>query len=350
MKPLHGYMTGINIGGWISEYHNKGQEHWDSTILEKDIKFISEKGFDHIRLPVDYFFFESDENPGVYNEERLSYVDRTLEWCTQYGLNLIIDLHRAPGFYYGDGDLNDLFTNKEKWKRFVDIWKMFSARYQEEGDNLIFELLNEMIWENSDLWNELWRETVAEIHKISPNRRVIIGGNYSGSINELKTLYFDPDERLIYTFHFYEPFMFTHQRAGWIEATRNYRTPVEYPFVPSEHAGYYGGELHSDYHGWDLADIKWVENLMMPALDFAKKTGKTIYCGEFGVLNYGDLDSTVRWLNDMIDILTSRGIGRAVWNYRGCSKITSPDRPEFNQEIFDIVTRKEPREGYVPLK
>ena len=61
-------------------------------------------GLDHVRLPMDYMLFESDDAPGVYDEARLDYVDRTLRWCKQYGLNLILDLHHAPGFFFGNGD------------------------------------------------------------------------------------------------------------------------------------------------------------------------------------------------------------------------------------------------------
>ena len=65
---------------------------------------------------------------------------------------------------------------------------MFAERYSSEGDNLIFELLNELVWENSDPWNVLWQETAAEIHKISPTRRIIVGGNFWNSVNELRNL------------------------------------------------------------------------------------------------------------------------------------------------------------------
>lgn len=107
-------------------------------------------GLDHVRLPVDYMLFESDDAPGVYDEARLDYVDRTLRWCKQYGLNLILDLHHAPGFFFGNGDKNDLFTNRRSQERFIAIWKMFAHRYQAEGGNLIFELLNELVWNSLD--------------------------------------------------------------------------------------------------------------------------------------------------------------------------------------------------------
>lgn len=54
-----------------------------------------------------------------------------------------LDLHHAPGFFFGNGAKNDLFTSEASRKRYLDIWRMFAERYSSEGDNLIFELLNE---------------------------------------------------------------------------------------------------------------------------------------------------------------------------------------------------------------
>ena len=52
---LDGYMTGCNLGHWISQYGRKGAEHWDTYITEPDFARMADWGVDHIRLPVDYF-------------------------------------------------------------------------------------------------------------------------------------------------------------------------------------------------------------------------------------------------------------------------------------------------------
>ena len=141
MKKLEGYMAGANLGHWLSQYGSKSDEHWSTYITEPDIARMRGWGLDHVRVPVDYFLFERDEEPGVYDEKRLAYIDRTLEWCRKNGMNMILDLHHAPGFFFGNGAKNDLFTSEASRKRYLDIWRMFAERYSSEGDNLIFELL-----------------------------------------------------------------------------------------------------------------------------------------------------------------------------------------------------------------
>ena len=340
MKPLEGYMAGANLGHWISQYGNKSKEHWDNYIRESDLARMKGWGMDHVRVPVDYFLFESDDAPGVYDESGLGYIDNVLGWCKANGMNMILDLHHAPGFFFGNGAKNDLFTNRKSQERFINIWKFFARRYNDEGDNLIFELLNELVWDSAEPWNKLWREAADEILKLSPHRRIIVGGNHYNNVNELKNLTVDPDERIIYTFHFYEPFVFTHQRAGWMEHTRNYTKPVAYPFAPEEHTGFFGGQVPDYFKGLELIDKRFLERYMQPVFDFVDATDKTVYCGEYGVIANADPASAARWLSDMADLLLSHGIGRAVWSYRGFSAITSPDNQSCDAAMVDAVARR----------
>lgn len=339
MKPLCGYIAGANLGHWISQYGNKGAEHWDSYITEADVARMAGWGLDHVRVPVDYFIFEHDDAPGVYDESGLKYIDSILGWCKKHGMNMILDLHHAPGFFFGNGAKNDLFTNRASQERFLNIWRFFSKRYDSQGDNLIFELLNELVWSTAEPWNLLWQEAVAEIHKLSPHRRIIVGGNNYNSVNELKNLVVSDDERVIYTFHFYEPFIFTHQRAGWMEHTRNYTKPVSFPFDPKEHTAYFG-ELPADYQSRDIIGREYLAHFMHPVFDFVEKTGKTVYCGEYGVIANADDESAARWLSDMADLMLSHGIGHAVWSYRGFSAITSPDNSTFDKAMVDAISRR----------
>ena len=34
-----GYLTGVNLGGWISQFGKKGKDHWDSFVTENTIAF-----------------------------------------------------------------------------------------------------------------------------------------------------------------------------------------------------------------------------------------------------------------------------------------------------------------------
>ncbi|MDD4773368.1 MAG: cellulase family glycosylhydrolase [Eubacteriales bacterium] len=339
MYKNEGYMAGANLGHWISQYGTKSHDHFSNYITEGDITRIAQWGMDHVRLPVDYFIFEDNSAPGVYKEDGLVYIDRCIEWCKKNGLNLVLDLHHAPGFFFGDGDKNCLFFDRNMQQRYIDIWKFFTKRYISEKYNVTFELLNELVLpQGSAAWNDLWQETAAEIHLIDPERNIIVGGNFYNSVGELKNLVISNNPHIWYTFHCYHPMIFTHQRAGWMENTRRYRVPVEYPVDTELHAEFYNNNIPESEKG--ILDRLYLKKILQPAFDFIEKNNKPLYCGEYGVIANASVDSTVSWLNDITDLLLEYGIGRAVWSYRGFSCITDSNNNITSDSIIKAISRK----------
>lgn len=342
MNTVKGYMYGVNLGHWISQYGKKGKEHFDSYIVESDFKRIAKWGLDHVRLPVDYMLFESDENPGVYFEDNLKYVDFAIEMCKKYGLNLVLDLHHTPGFTFNnkfDKEKNNLFESETQQQRFINIWKMFAKRYVNEGDNIIFELLNELILEDSAPWNVLWQKAVKAIREISPTRKIIVGSNMWNSIDHLKHLEIVEDKNIIYNFHCYAPILFTHQRAPWEQRFVDYQTSVTYPVDVKEHRTFF--ENNDTYLLDKYTEIgkEQMREFFEPAIEFLKKSGHDLYCGEFGVIANADMKSTLRWLDDIISLFNEYGIGHAVWSYRGFANLTYADNTE-NTPYVETITKK----------
>ncbi len=337
---LDGYMAGCNLGHWISQYGSEGHEHHDSYITEPDFARMAEWGIDHVRLPVDYFLFEHDDNPGIYLDSGLKYIDNSIAWAKKYGLNLVLDLHHAPGFFFGNGAKNNLFTSRDSQNRFIGIWKFFAQRYANEGDNVRFELLNELVWDNSDPWNALWQETAEEIFRITPYRKVIVGGNRWNSVQELKNLNVSDNPNIMYTFHMYEPFLFSHQRASWIEKHRNYTRPVTYPYCVEDHREFYGNWTPDGLSEGGMFDKGYLRRFMQPAFDFVTQNNRPLYLGEYGAIVGGDTDSMVNWYNDVADLCLEYGIGRSVWSYRGFAAVTTPDNQPGDARILRAITRK----------
>ena len=96
MRTFEGFRNGVNIGGWISQFGTYDEEHFDTYILEEDIKNIAEFGFDHVRVPVDYMVLEDED--GNFKERGFAHLEDCRKWCEKYGLKMLIDLHEAFGF------------------------------------------------------------------------------------------------------------------------------------------------------------------------------------------------------------------------------------------------------------
>jgi lysophospholipase L1-like esterase len=354
MKRLDGFKAGVNLGHWLSQNGgDKTRKYFDRYITEDDIKRIASWGMDHVRLPVDYHFFEKER--GMYDEERLGYIDRCLHWCKKAGLNMILDLHEAPDYSFFNSNETDraaafagdksntMFTDENLKARFIEIWKMFARRYRAEGRGLIFELLNEIVLSDIFQWNALWKETLSAIRGIDPDRTVVIGGNRNSDVSELRNLDLVDDEGVVYTFHFYEPGIFTHQKAPFIPYLANYPVPVTYPFTRSQHQAFFDavaaqGMVPSEYNREDFGK-EFLEKLLEPASDFIKNTGREIFCGEYGVIEYADYESTLCWYKDFVGLLNDMGIGHTAWSYVGFSTFMSDEPREVRySEIVRIIS------------
>ena len=118
------------------------REYLDRYITSDDIQFLKRVGFNSIRIPIQYKYFESDHADGF----RL--LDRVVEWSREAGLYIVIDMHAAPGGQTG-ANIDDswgypwLYDSPEAQQLLITIWKRIAAHYRESETVLGYDLLNE---------------------------------------------------------------------------------------------------------------------------------------------------------------------------------------------------------------
>lgn len=315
---------GINIGGWLSQCEPT-INHYETFIHEEDFKKIKDLGFDHVRIPVDYNLVEEED--GTYTDG-FKYIDRAISWAKKYNLNMILDLHETYGFVFDDETRVQFFSDKNIRERFFKLWEEFANRYTKYKDMLVFELLNEVTKEEfGPIWNESIIEAVSRIRKIDKDVLIIFGGTRNNSLSDLVKLPIIDDKNLIYTFHCYEPLIFTHQGAYWIkDMPLDFR--IDYPLKYDDVVKAQNGALKKVYDNWGgvkglqfgLTTEEYVgnifEKLFTPVVEFAKKHNLRLYCGEYGVINLADVNAKVRWYKEIHKVLEKYNIGRALWSYK----------------------------------
>jgi hypothetical protein len=341
MRTIDGIRRGINLGGWLSQCSHE-KAHYDSFITEEDIQKISAWGLDHVRLPIDYELVETDD--GRHIEEGFQYIDACLTWCKKHGLKMIIDLHKTAGYSFNDafGAANSLFASRPLQDRFVGLWERIAARYASERNTVVFELLNEIVEEeNSGPWNALSRRAVEAIRKYAPNTPVIIGGVQWNSVRGVGLLDAPYDENVVYTFHFYEPFAFTHQKAYWVdEMPKDFW--IGYPATLEDYrraAGIIGEKADQIFRsGAAKMGAALLEAMFMEAVEAAERQGASLYCGEYGVIDQAPAEDTVRWYHNMHRLFEKHGIGRAAWTYKQMDfGITMPHYAGIREELMGLL-------------
>ena len=308
---------GVNVGGWLSQC-NYEKEHYDTFIVEKDFEKIASMGFDHARLPVDACVLITED--GVVIESGFAYLDNAADWSAKYGLDLIIDLHKAYGYDFNDANTkaNSLFDNEDSKKAILNLWHIIAERYGKRS-NIAFELLNEVVEANlKEPWNELSSALIREIRKVS-DAPIIYGGIQWNSAMTVKYLRKPEYDNIIYTFHFYEPLIFTHQKAYWVnnmdmDRTVYYPATMEYYREESKKLGYQGEAAVKS--GAKTMGPEFLEELIKDAISAAEKNGVPLYCGEFGVIDRAPAEDTLKWFTDVDAVFKKYDIGFSVWSYK----------------------------------
>jgi aryl-phospho-beta-D-glucosidase BglC (GH1 family) len=315
-------MRGINMGGWLSQIDAIQEKdpdkfpgidkHMETFIGPGDFANVREWGFDHVRIPVDaYLFFTGDDAPV---ENRLVNLDRAVEYARNNGLKLILDLHECPGHDFADaaqGPVQKLFSDDDTYiKKTEKIWACLAERYS-KNDNVIFETLNEPVAPTAEIWNNVRDRLCREIRLHAPWSTIITGSNMWNSPGTFSGLTPFDDDNMIYSVHFYEPLLFTHQNAPWI-GDPEIKKARQYP-------GDYGKGIVRKY-GLALSSGVWDRDRLVkeftPVNTFRKKYNAKVICDEFGVYTPVELESQLRWYEDLLSILKEMEIGFSYWNYK----------------------------------
>ena len=105
MRGMDGYMRGVNLAGWLSQFDEPTEEHFDSFITEEDIRRIAGMGLDHVRVPVDYTVIETEAGEPI--EAGYRHIDDCVRWCRVNGLHMILDIHKTFGYSFDPLDKDD---------------------------------------------------------------------------------------------------------------------------------------------------------------------------------------------------------------------------------------------------
>ena len=184
------------------------QNYYSSYVTEADIVQLSEWGFNSLRVPFHYKFFSPDT--GVFINDGFDIIDPVLEWCSNNGIYLILDMHCAPGgqnrndFSDGNGEEAGLWVHEYNRDWTVSVWKYIADYYSEAQWIGGYDLLNEPVLEggfSSLNLREYYIEIIDSIRSVDQNHIIFIEGNWYA--NDFADLTPPFDDNMSYSFHHY---------------------------------------------------------------------------------------------------------------------------------------------------
>lgn len=286
---------------------------------EKALDFLVAYGFNFVRLPLDYLFWTRDFAYFHPDETVFELIDHYLGACRSRGLQLCLNLHRAPGYCINRNDLerHNLWRDRIAQDAFVFLWETLARRYAAvPSDFLSFDLVNEpptvgQYGLTRDNHAALMRYTIAAIRAITPEREIVLDGLGGGhlALPELA------DAGVVHSGRGYQPMPVSHHGAWWWAGHATAPAP-EYPGVIWEGRTWNRDTLREFYRPW--RDIE--------------AQGVRVHIGEFGCYNQTPYDSALRWLTDLLGLYQEFGWGYSLWDFSGPFGIVQHGRPDAKYE------------------
>lgn len=313
---------GYNITNWLE------QERFES--FEYDEAFVASlaaAGFRSLRLPIDLdLYVEAISGSGAdmeltLHDDLFTVLDSFEAWTLDHGLSFTIDFHQY------DRSLD--FADADSKAEAVALWASVAEHFADNSrTDLFFELLNEPELSaggtapTAAQWTELAEQMVAAIRAHDTRHSIIFGDVEWYGIGPLSTREPLSDANVIYAFHFYEPFVFTHQGASWANMGTTHDLPFPYdparwsdtsselgftPFMES----WILSEMRNYYRTGNAVALK---NRIATAKQWAVDHNVPVICNEFGAYDArSQLEDRVRYYTELTGIFRELEIPWQHW-------------------------------------
>jgi aryl-phospho-beta-D-glucosidase BglC (GH1 family) len=189
-----------------------GQNH---RFVEDDFRWISDFGFNFVRLPMDYRMWIKDKDWRKIDEKILDEIDEAVKFGEKYGIHINMNFHRAPGYTVAQpAEPKSVWTDPEALEVCILHWKTFAKRYKGiSNDQVSFNLFNEPARIESilDQCVAAHKAIIKGIREEDPNRLIICDGYEWGN----KPFFDLVDQKIAQATRGYAPSEISHYKASW---------------------------------------------------------------------------------------------------------------------------------------
>ena len=318
MKPTP-FTKGVNLTNW---FQADSPYQIDFTKYTKeDFENIKSLGADVIRLPINLHSMVGPAPDYALDSLFTFFLDQVVDWAEELELHLILDNHTFDPSVDTSPDIGDIL---------IPVWTNMAEHYKDRSEYVYYEVLNEPHGISEALWNSIQLDVVEAIRTVDTKHTIVVGPANFNSYSTLSQMPEYPDTNLIYTYHFYDPFLLTHQGASWTDPSLVSLSGIPFPYdaskMPTVPNDLQGTWVESSFPSYaEQGTAEHVQNLLGVAIEFAEIRGVAIFCGEMGVYsNNSDNESRVNWHTIVNAYLTEQGVAWTNWDYHGGFGIFEP--------------------------
>jgi len=307
---------GANVTQWFQAYGPADESHYRTYMSDDEIALIRKLGLTHVRLCVSPRYLYDPSTPDQPIAGHLADFESAIQRFLDHDLGVVVDPHNT--------DQKRIEGNGPWAAGYPTFWGALAGKLRHFDPNKVFfEVVNEPVFDKHEAdWYAMQEKIVANIRRNAPDHTIIVTGPNWGGVDGLKKLPPLSDRNLVYSFHFYDPFTFTHQGATWSGPVPPHLKGVPFPSTPENVASVIARTDNDEAKNWlrDYGSKRWnrdrLKERLAEALAYGKENGVPLYCGEFGVFpQNAPPESRRNWFRDFASVLKESGVGYSVWGW-----------------------------------
>lgn len=274
-------LRGMTGGGYLTSQDISDFASWKGNVIRYNL----------------YWGEAGTSNPTTYRAwlaQALAEFDLLLPSFKANGVKVVLTLHSPPGgFSRTDSKATHrIFTDAWAQDELLVTWQTIATRYVNEPGIWGYYLVNEPAQYYTPSpplknWNQLAAELVGIVRGIDPTKKLLVAPPYA-SRTRLKGFKKISGSDIVYTFHNYEPFKFTHQGLSGMKSN------IKYPSKKNNAAS--------------------LKKNMQSIRRFQKKSKGQIFLAEFTVARWAPKGSGAKYLKDLIRLFEKYHWS---WTYHG---------------------------------
>lgn len=275
--------------------------------LLSDLPSIARLGFRHIRIFVDPDWIVQ-WNPTDVKREHL---DRVVDGAVSHGLGVILCMAGK-----GWTDSSNLAGTQAKWimawKRLIDHYRFIPA------DKLFYELANEPSLSDVPHWASIQEAIRQQMRTSAPSSTFLLTSTPDSTVWGLSALKPSQDQNVVYSFHLYQPMIFTHQGAEWQPPSWMTLKGLDYPPNTNNVSAirhHVDPSLTNDLENYEKDGRLQIPRELKVAATWARKYAAHVVVTEFGVYRPAPPPSRVAWLSEARSAIEGEGFGWTVWEW-----------------------------------
>jgi endoglucanase len=314
------FERGVNITNWFQT--SSAHRIQFTKYTKQDLINIKSLGCDVIRLNINLHAMTNGQPDYTIDPLFYYFLDQIIDWTEEMEFHLILE--------NGSSD----YAVSEIANILVPLWTQMAQHYKDRSNYIYYEVLNEPHDISDTTWNQIQQQVINAIRAVDQKHTIIVGPAGYNSYNNLGFIPKYEDDNLIYTFHFYDPFVFTHQGATWIDPSMEPLAGVPFPYdaarMPECPPELKGTWIESNLNSYQTeGTVQHVKELIDIAVRFRDQRRVPVFCGEFGVYRPNcNNEDRIYWLNLVRSYLEQKGIAWTVMDYQDLFELGT-------SELFD---------------